>query len=449
MKPYKFIFIFFLLFLVAKISAQEEYIFESDCWNTCWQLHLTSEGNVIVTVNEHCNESDLRGFVCTPQDGFLIPQLTFETEVAGDLFSTDLGFYLISRSSENYFIRFIGNDLIVQSEVILDLVPNADVKEIYVDNGFLVVAYFGLATFYIERFDLATGEVLETVSYTGLPPIGDFQTNLIIHNEDNIYIGLECGWIFKVDPMNLSETELLPLPYSEEFGGEYIPCFPFGNVLRPNPDEAVLFTASEVFFNGDYYSFDFGYSGEHLGTDFIPFTDDYNLRDFTFDEAGNRFVIYQNDIDADEDNELPSRVHGVFKVNVDNEIIGSLVFDTESVGVGYFIRLVDDVLHFHGSKFIQQLGDASASYLTIDTSNFTTSVQSNEVERPRFIQTHEQFGVLTSENVLSQQVYDLSGTLYHTTAQTTLWQKSDFAPGTYVLRVETTTGMYSYLIVVQ
>lgn len=435
-----------LLLLALNMStAQEEFTYESECPNVFRFFHHSPDEGSVAILYEYCNEIDTRVLICKPQNEQLVTQLTFEFEYPDGLFSTDSGFYLISRNSEEYFIRFIDNSLNVSGEVVLDLNVASDIKEIYVDNGNLVIAYFRQISFYIERFDMASGSLLETISFTGFPSfVYDFQTSMVVLDAETVYVGLLCGWIFKFNPMNLAATELLPLPYNEEAGGDYIPCSNIEDALRPNPADNILFTASSFVLHEDFYSFNFGYNGEHLGTDHILFPEEYTLRDFTFDDFGNKYLFY--DLSFDEDlNE-----YGIFKINVVNEITDTLILgNLDAHSAGYLIRLINDELHLYGSKWFNDNPDNKvSSYIRVNTNDFGTGITQLPAERLAFIQTQEVFGVKPTNGFLKQEVFNLTGALHRSSEHPTLWRKSDFAPGSYALRVHTSNGIFSYLVVV-
>lgn len=438
-----------VLFFVSQLHAQEEYVFESDCPSTCRFVHYAPDGTAFPVVYESCDEDNIDAgvHICTTETESLVPQVSFDSEWPDGLYSNEEGFYLISRNNETYFLRFINNDLNVISEVALEMSVYTDIKEIYIDDGFLVIASFRLTTFYLERFDLESGSLLETTSFTGLPPVGDFQTVMVVFDLETIYIGLVCGWIFKFDPLNLDEAEVLPLPYSEEINDTYIPCSNIDDILREHPNENILFSAASAVILEDYYSFDFGYNGEHLTTNYLPLPEEYIPMNFIFDQDETKYLLFLESIN---DGGVVSKDIGMYKINQENEITDSLYYETpEWLQGGYRMHLNENTIHLYGYKSHHQTPELhQASYLIIDTNGFGTSVVSHQSEPLKFIQTDEQFGVLPESKVHLQQVYDLSGALHRSSQEAALWQKAEFAPGVYVLRVETEAEMSCFRVVV-
>lgn len=437
------------LFIVSQLHAQEEYVLDSECPSICRFFHLAPDGSALTIVYESCDEDnmDARVHICTTEVESLVPQLSFEAEWPDGLYSNEEGFYLISRNNETYFLRFINNDLNVISEVELDMSIYTDIKEIYINDGFLVMASFRFTSFYLDRFDVESGSIVETISFAGLPPVGDFQTDMHVLDSETIYVGLVCGWIFKFDPLNLSETELLPLPFSEEIDDTYIPCSNIDDLLRAHPNENILFSAASAVILEDYYSFDFGYNGEHLTTNFLLLPEEYIPMNFIFDQDETKYLLFLESIN---DGGVVSKDIGMYKINQENEVVDSLFYQTPDwLQGGYSMRLNENTIHLYGYKSHHQTPDLfQASYLTVDSNNFGTNVSSVQAEAPKFIQTGEVFGVLPGSQVHLQQVFDLSGVLHRSSQEAALWQKVEFAPGVYVLRVETEAEMSSFRVVV-
>lgn len=434
---------------MSQLHAQEEYVLNSECPSTCRFFHLSPDGSALTIVYESCDEDnmDARVHICTTEVESLVPQLSFEAEWPDGLYSNEEGFYLISRNNETYFLRFINNDLNVISEVELDMSIYTDIKEIYINDGFLVMASFRLTSFYLDRFDVESGSIVETISFAGLPPVGDFQTDMHVLDSETIYVGLVCGWIFKFDPLNLSETELLPLPFSEEIDDTYIPCSNIDDLLRAHPNENILFSAASAVILEDYYSFDFGYNGEHLTTNFLLLPEEYIPMNFIFDQDETKYLLFLESIN---DGGVVSKDIGMYKINQENEVVDSLFYQTPDwLQGGYSMRLNENTIHLYGYKSHHQTPELfQASYLTVDSNNFGTNVSSVQAEAPKFIQTGEVFGVLPGSQVHLQQVFDLSGVLHRSSQEAALWQKVEFAPGVYVLRVETEAEMSSFRVVV-
>jgi hypothetical protein len=65
-----------------------------------------------------------------------------------------------------------------------------------------------------------------------------------------------------------------------------------------------------------------------------------------------------------------------------------------------------------------------------------------------FIHTDEEFGFSDTSLVTRFELYDLTGKFVYTASDAVRLQKSDFLPGTYVVKAYTTESVHSYRAVV-
>lgn len=436
----------FVCFVLAASASvgQEHFTYFSNCSSWCQDVHIKPDGSVFTLVLDMCDPPHNRWSVCEPVDNELVPLLIFEEEGYDGFFSTDSGMYVVSQSLTERLFRFIDNDLNVSEAVILDMpAQTSSVRELYVTDNYLVTGHTESGDFTIARFNRLTGEEEESVVYPEMIPFIINQSTLIVEDENTLYFALRCGWVFRTNPEALTETELLPLPYSEELQVEYNPCDFSIFYARPHPADSILFSAFLIG-TEETYCYDFGYVGEHLDTHIIHLPDTYNPVDLFVDANGNRFMLCVFNADADYMTDDLS----LLKFDAEFSLLDSarLVQD-EWDYEGHGLKHRDGRFHLHGMlSFPGEWETVHASYVVMDMDDFSSGVSERNVAAPRFIQTDAVFGIAEASNAVVQELLELSGKRIAQRTTSGLWQKSEFAKGSYIYRVTVGDRVYSYLI---
>lgn len=427
--------------------SQEEYAFNSACFSVSTDMFISSENDAYVVVYEYCSQMDFRSIICHPENGELVNMFGFEMEVLRGFYAVDAGFYLLTKAPEAMLLRFISHDLEVSDPISMQLPLSASVKEMFVDEGSAIVVYSNATEFNISKLAINNGELIGSVSFSDVPYVSDFHSTTIVEDENSVYFGMGCGWIFKVNPNEISLTELLPLPIDDSTGNTYIPCAGGFDLLRSNPSEDVLLSAASIAFTDNYYSFDFGNNGDHIHTDFLTLPN-YSPGDFTFDQNGNKYLTLLKGADSDI---FDYNIFGLYHINSQNEVVDSLFLDSpEWLQGGYEITLHNQTIHLNGVKYHADNPELEvASYIRVQMSDFVNSVtELNGSEDLKIIQTDEIFGIFDFKGAITIALYDLKGNLLQFENQPILWRKSDFMSGVYVLAVNTENKFIRELIMI-
>lgn len=433
---------------ITTVSAQEFYVFQGTCPSTALSWHKNqSTDETLVIVVELCGNEELRTAITVPEDGYLNEVMSFDNEGANFIQSVENGFYLLSQTDTNSILRLINDDLEVESEVEVALPESAWNIGMFVSNV-LLTAYQEGTTLLLETFDLQTGESLETISFDNTPISSPYQSSQFINLGSYLYFGIACGYILEIDIVNLSNSALLPLPYSEELDTTYIPCSGISDLLRYNPHPDFLFSAASSIIEEEYIAFNFDQSGQHVGSSSFLFPPHYIPAEFQFDTEGNRYILFVTN--------FPDTVSGlksdlvITKYSPDSNLIDSVHFQTPNwYERGHSVFLENSFLHLCGRKNATgNITDDRASYIRIDIDNMI-NVEESESQEYTFIQTENTFGIRTNDTPLKQEIYSTTGELLFTRKRSDLWSKSALPPGTYVLKVVTDHGRSSHLVVVR
>ncbi|MBI1266661.1 MAG: hypothetical protein GC193_04420 [Cryomorphaceae bacterium] len=425
--------------------SQEEYTFNSPCFSVSTDMFISSEDDAYIAVYEYCTQNDFRLIICHPENGELVNMFGFEMEVSRGFYAVDGGFYLLTKAPEAMYLRFISDDLEVSDPISMQLPLSASVNEMFVHEDSVIVVYYNASAFYISKLGINDGELIELASFSGVPYVSDIHSTTVLADENSVYFGMDCGWIFKVNLNEFLEVELLPLPIDDSTGNTYLPCFGGFNLLRSNPSEDVLLSAASTAFTDNYYSFDFGDNGDHIQTDYLTLPN-YSPGDFTFDQNGNKYLTLLKGADPDV---FDYNIFGLYHINSQNEVVDSLFLDSpEWLQGGYEIILNNQTIHLNGVKYHLENPELEvASYIRVQMSDFVNSItELNDSEELKIIQTDEIFGLSNFKGAITIALYDLKGNLLQFENQPILWRKADFMSGVYVLSVNAENKFIRVLI---
>lgn len=435
----------FLTSVCIPISGQETFLYDSDCNAICENLHLIGDGSAILVVEESYPQQTFETVICTPQEnGSLEPALSFPFERPGPIFSTQNGFYMLSGDMELTYLRFISNDLEVESELQLSIPYYG--KQLYGQGDWLITMFDVPGGDDFVRLNSSTGEILEEVSIPALTSAFPENTELIVENDETFYLGLDCSNRFEFNPMDLASTTVHPLPVDDQTGEPFSPCYDFLDVFREHPSQDTLWAVSSSYAAlSEQYTMYFDYDGTYLGYDSFLLPEDLLPFQFAYAESGERYFLFSRQGES-----YDSRDAVIYKFDANNNITETEVYETPALNEwASQLVLSEDHLHLFGYEGLNpELFERKALYIRIDTDNLT-NVQEPEQVDYTFIQTEEAFGIRTKGEPLQQDVYSMTGQLLFSEQRSDLWSKSTLPPGTYVLKVSTDDEVSSHLVVVR
>lgn len=433
--------------LFIPVSGQEYFLYDSDCNASSENLHLTDVGAAILVVEESCPQQTFETVICTPQDdGSLEPALNLPFERPGPIFSTGDGFYMLSGNDDITYLRFISNNLEILSEVELSIPWYC--KQLYVQGNYLITGYDGLGgVFNLVRLTVSNGQIEEEVAIPALTSAFPENTELIVENDETLYLGLDCSNRFEFDPLDLASAIVHPLPVNDISGEEYSPCAGFYDVFRAHPSPDTLWAASSsVLLSSEHYTFYFGPDGTYLGFDsYGPIDEDFIPLQYVYNDAGERFSSFVRPDYSQDSHDVV-----IYKIDAGNNVQDSVVYETPGLDEWpHQLMSSDNQLHLFGFEGIgPEIFTRKALYIRIDTDNLT-NIQEPEQANYTFIQTEEAFGVRTNGTPLQQDIYSMTGQLLFSERRADLWSKSMLPLGTYVLKVSTDDRISSHLVLVR
>jgi hypothetical protein len=349
-------------------------------------------------------------------------------------------------------LRYFDNSANLIATVPLDLQADQpesiQIREIHAGDDYLLAGFFEVMQnamhFTVARLDLASGAHEQSVSFPASMYTFNGLTELVFHDESTIYIGVTCELRIRINPIDLADYEVAPLPTYELTGEEFNPCG-LPHILRYNPSPEILFTVS--FTMDDFepnYSYDFAYEGDYTITP-LWLAENHVLFDQRFESEDVKFIVASAPNESDNDQDLV-----LYKMTQSNELLDSVRIALPGWSFkGHFMSIHNSMLHLTGWSALEgQEEGGHATYITVDLNSFGTGVAEVKNRTPVFIHTDDEFGFSDPSTVTRFELYDLTGKIVHAASDAVRLQKSDFLPGTYVVKAYTNDSVHSYRAVV-
>ena len=452
MRAHTFIYALFGLCFGLPTFGQNMHVYQGDCDSGATGIHSTGTSESLIMVNMVCDNGSSQWMVCVPENGELIPVISFENEQHWSTFSTDDGFYALSELNNSFVLRHFDNSgnviTTVPLDMQVDLPQSVQMREIHVGDTYLLTGFFEVIQnamhFTVARLDLASGTHEQSVSFPASMYTFNGLTELVVHDDSTIYIGVTCELRIRINPFDLTDHEVAPLPTHELTGEEFDPCG-LPHILRYNPSPEILFTVS--FTMDDFepnYSYDFAYEGNYTITP-LWLAENHVLFDQRFESEDVKFIVASAPNESDNDQDLV-----LYKMTQSNELLNSVRIAVPDWSYkGHVMSIHNSMLHLTGWSALEgQEEGGHATYITVDLNSFGTGVAEVNRRTPVFIHTDEEFGFSDTSIVTRFELYDLTGEMVCAASDAVRLQKSDFLPGTYVVKAYTTESVHSYRVVV-